>query len=409
MDRLNGIVREYDWGDLDALAGILRRRPSGRPEAEYWLGAHPSGTAVLASTGQPLDRAIASDPDAMLGSDLASGGGQLPFLLKILAARRALSIQAHPSAAQAAAGFAKEDAAGVARDARQRTYRDPNHKPELICALTPFEARCGFRDQAATLELLDRFGQRLAPVGRSITEVGPADTALWLLGLPPEQAEPLALAAVEIAGERLTAASPAGRATDGALAEFASAVEVGAAFPGDVGVVVALLLNHVVLEPGQALFLGAGNVHAYLKGVGVEVMASSDNVIRGGLTAKHIDVAELAAVVDRRPGPVPIQTPAGPIHTFETPVPDFSLTRIDTSERPGRTHRRPVVGARDRPGHLRVAGGRDLRCRHRAGIGGGDLPGPGRRTTAPRAGLRWGRGPVDHGLAGHRRALTGLP
>ena len=120
--------------------------PSGRPEAEYWLGAHPSAPATLESSGRPLDRAIAADPARLLGHEVTDRFGQLPFLLKILAARRALSIQAHPSAVQAAAGFARQEQAGLDRDAPDRTYRDANHKPELICALTPFEARCGFRD-----------------------------------------------------------------------------------------------------------------------------------------------------------------------------------------------------------------------------------------------------------------------
>jgi len=326
MDRLTGVVRAYDWGDLHALADLLGHQPSGRPEAEHWLGAHPSGPAIVSSTGQPLDRLIAADPTGLLGPDVAERFGQLPFLVKVLAARQALSIQAHPSADQAAAGFGREEAAGLARDATARTYRDANHKPELICALTAFEARCGFRDRAETSTILAAFGPTLRPVLERLEASGPAETALWLLALPADRAKPLAEAAVEAAVAGLAAG------TDGAeRAELASTVEVGAAFPGDVGVVVALLLNHVVLEPGQALFLGAGNVHAYLKGVGVEVMANSDNVIRGGLTGKHIDVAEMADVVDRRSGPVPIQVPSGPIHTFDVPVPDFVLTRIDTS------------------------------------------------------------------------------
>ncbi|MEL6982573.1 MAG: mannose-6-phosphate isomerase, class I [Actinomycetota bacterium] len=329
MDRLTGIVRAYDWGDLHALAGLLGHDAPGHPEAEYWLGAHPTGPSTLDSTGRTLDKVIAADPIGLLGPEVADRFGQLPFLVKLLAAGQALSIQAHPSAAQAAAGFAREEAAGVARTDPARTYRDANHKPELICALTPFEARCGFRDADGGLAVLAHLGPSLQPVRERLATLGPADTALWLLGLPPSEAEPLARQAVDAAAAGLDAD------LDGPVrAELASTVEVGAAFPGDVGVVVALLLNHVVLEPGEALFLGAGNVHAYLRGVGVEVMANSDNVIRGGLTAKHIDVPELAAVVDRRSGPVPVQRPDGPVHHFEVPVPDFGLTRIDTSAGP---------------------------------------------------------------------------
>lgn len=329
MERLTGIVRAYDWGDVHALAGLLGHEAPGHPEAEYWLGAHPSGPSRLETTGRSLDAAIAEDPVGLLGAEVAERFGQLPFLVKILAARQALSIQAHPSAAQAAAGFAREEAAGIDRGDPTRTYRDANHKPELICALTPFEARCGFRSVESGLVTLESLGERLRPVRDRLAAVGPADTALWLLALSPEEAEPLARSAVDAAAAALEAG-----VTEAVRAELASTVEIGATFPGDVGVVVALLLNHVVLEPGQALFLGAGNVHAYLAGVGVEVMANSDNVIRGGLTAKHIDVVDLDAIVDRSNGPVSIQRPDGAVHRFDVPIPDFGLTRIDTSAGP---------------------------------------------------------------------------
>lgn len=329
MERLTGIVRPYDWGDLHAIADLLGHPPSGRPEAEYWLGAHPSGPAVLETSRRPLDAAIAEDPTALLGPAVAERFGRLPFLVKILAARQALSIQAHPSLVQAEAGFAREEAAGLDRDAPERTYRDPNHKPELICALTPFEARCGFRDPAATLQVIEAFGPAMAIVRDRVLASSPAETALWLLALPADEAAPLARAVVGAAIEGVDRCQ-----TETSRLEMASTIEIGRAFPDDVGVVVALLLNHVLLRPGQALFLGAGNVHAYLSGVGVEVMASSDNVIRGGLTAKHIDLDELAEVVDRRSGPIAVQSAVGGVHTFDVPVPDFAVTRIDTTAGP---------------------------------------------------------------------------
>ena len=174
--------------------------------------------------------------------------------------------------------------------------------------------------------MLERLGPATEPVRDRLRASAPAETALWLLAMPADAAATLAAATVADATTALDrCTSPEDRA------ELVSTVEIGRSFPGDVGVVVALLLNHVVLAPGQAIFLGAGNVHAYLGGVAVEVMANSDNVIRGGLTTKHIDVAELGEIVDRRWGPVAVQHPTGPIHTFESPVPDFALTRLDAT------------------------------------------------------------------------------
>ena len=325
MDRLAGVVKPYDWGQLDALADMLGHSAPGHPEAEYWLGAHPGGPAVLESSGTTLDLAIARSPIELLGPQVAERFGGLPFLVKLLAARQALSIQTHPSAAQAAAGYAREEAAGLARDAPDRNYRDANHKPELICALTPFEARCGFRAAEQTDMVLERFGPALDPVRSQLRSVGPARTATWLLGSAGPEAAGLARATVAAAADLLAS----GTDVSGPRAEAASTMAIGKAFPDDVGVVVALLLNHVVLAPGQALFLEAGTLHAYLDGFGVEVMANSDNVIRGGLTSKHVDVDELVAIVDDRTGPAPVQTPGGATHTYVSPVPEFEVTRFD--------------------------------------------------------------------------------
>lgn len=330
MDRLTGVIQPYDWGDPDALAAILRHDPPGHPEAEYWLGSHPGGPGLLGPDRIQLDRAIDQRPEHLLGPVVAERFGGLPFLVKILAAAKPLSIQAHPSATQAAAGFAREERDGPDRDAPSRSYRDPNHKPEILCALTPFEARCGFRDPAATAEVLTTLGAPLRPVAERLAADGPADTAAALLRLDRGQARSLAAATVAAATELLAGDGPSGSLR----AEMESTVEVGRAFPGDVGVVVALLLNHLRLEPGQALFLAAGNLHAYLGGVGIEVMANSDNVLRGGLTAKHIDVDELDAVVDRRWGAIEVLCPEGPVHTFRPPVPEFALTRLDSAAGP---------------------------------------------------------------------------
>jgi mannose-6-phosphate isomerase len=335
MERLDGIIRDYDWGHPRALAELLGHDPPGHAEAEYWLGAHPSAPATLGTDRRPLDRELDRRPGPLLGAAVADRFGGLPFLLKILAAERPLSIQAHPSSAQAEAGFEREDAAGVPRDARHRNYRDPNHKPELICALTPFEAKCGFRELEATRRLLELFGPELAEVAGWLEGPGPdadrlRDVVARLLHLPAAEA-------AELAGSTVVRAVALATGPDrpGERQPFAAEIEwtarIGRAFPGDVGVVVALLLNHLVLEPGEALFLPAGNLHAYLRGVGVELMANSDNVLRGGLTAKHVDVDELLTVVDWVPRPVPVQSPDSSVHRFDVPVPEFGLTRLDGS------------------------------------------------------------------------------
>lgn len=272
--------RAYAWGSTSLMAEHLGRTPSGGPEAELWLGAHPECPAV-----------VSSGPDAGTGLDalLAARGLEPPrMLLKLLAAAEPLSLQAHPDAAQAREGFAREDAAGVPRGAAHRSYRDPFPKPEVIVAVSRFEALCGFRPRAEALRALDALADadaRVAPVAARVRE---GDALGWLLSGAPE-------VAAAVAG-----AVAAGPAIAGSLPREADTVaRLHAAHPLDPGILVALLLHRVSLEPGEALFLPAGNLHAYLEGLGVELMGASDNVIRGGLTPKHVDVDELLAVVDR--------------------------------------------------------------------------------------------------------------
>lgn len=327
-------IQHYAWGQSATISNLIGAEPDGRPEAELWMGAHPKAPSRLAD-GRTLLEAIGADPVGMLGRASNDRFGQLPFLFKVLAAEVPLSIQAHPSLEHAAAGFANENDAGIALDSPVRTYRDPNHKPEMICALTPFEAKCGFRPVAATRRLFDALGrQELDPVRALLASAADEAECLrsvleFLLGSAPQAARTMAQATAQSAAQL-------GDGRHSILAEFgpdlAACARVAEAFPADIGGVVALLLNHVVLAPGEALFLGSGNLHAYLHGVGVELMANSDNVVRGGLTPKHIDVDELLAVVDCQPIDVPIQTPAGPVHTYDSPVPEFALTRYCGAE-----------------------------------------------------------------------------
>ncbi len=319
---LTGAIQPYAWGSVEALPRILDVPPTGQPQAELWLGAHPRAPSVLRRSGvdRPLDQVIAEDPVGELGADAArSFGGELPFLLKILAVHQPLSLQTHPTRQQAQAGFDAEDEQGIPVDADHRLYRDRNHKPELICALEPFTAFCGFRTPSAAASLLESL--RVAELGPAVgfLRSGETDRALrWLLEQSPESGAAIA--------DQVTAAC----AQPGPFADERQwAVRIGEQHPGDIGVAIALMLNLVHLQPGHALFLGAGNLHLYLHGVAVEIMANSDNVLRGGLTVKHVDVPAMLDVVDCRPAEAPVQNPSEPCFAFQTPVPDFGLIRVE--------------------------------------------------------------------------------
>ena len=319
---LSGAIQPYAWGSREALPRIRGEQPTGEAQAELWLGAHPKVPSMLrrGGTDRPLDQVIAADPEGELGADTArSFGGELPFLLKILAVDQPLSLQTHPTRQQAQAGFDAEEERGIPADADSRSYRDRNHKPELICALEPFTAFCGFRPLSAAASLLESLG--VADLGPAIgfLRSGEANQALrWLIERSPESG-------AAIAHQVVAACAESGPFHN----ERQWAVRIGEEHPGDIGVAIALMLNLVHLQPGQALFLGAGNLHVYLHGVAVEIMANSDNVLRGGLTVKHVDVPAVLDVADCRPLEVSVQSPDGPCFAFQTPVPDFELTRVE--------------------------------------------------------------------------------
>ncbi|HKP07172.1 MAG TPA: mannose-6-phosphate isomerase, class I [Microbacterium sp.] len=310
--------RDYAWGSTSLLADLEGREASGRPEAEVWFGDHPGDPSETAD-GRTLDRWIA-DEGAAAGVD-----EPLPYLLKLLAAASALSIQAHPSKAQAEAGFAREEAAGIPRDAADRTYRDANHKPELIVALSDtFRALAGLRDLDATRRLLASLGPGAAPLATRLegTDASLAAVIGWLLSDGADAARDVIAAAVSASSDEFAA-------------ELALARTLDAAFPGDPGIVVALLMNLVTLQRGEGLFVPAGVLHAYLEGLGVELMAASDNVLRGGLTPKHVDAAELVSVLDETPGLPPVIRPrevAAGVRQYDVPVTDFALLAVSPSE-----------------------------------------------------------------------------
>ncbi|WP_181158589.1 mannose-6-phosphate isomerase, class I [Leucobacter massiliensis] len=307
--------RAYAWGSKDALPDLLGTEPTGQPQAELWLGTHPGNPAHVAKAG-PRERTlidlVESDPERY-GVD----GGPLPFLLKVLAIGAPLSLQVHPDREQAAAGYAAEEAAGVPRDAPHRNYGDPRHKPELLVALSEVLALSGFRSlsearrdlaalaaaargsDAAGAAALDAVSVRLAGA-----EPGELRRAFldWVLHGDAPVVPALGAIARVCAGAHPDAAADGAEPwplPDGLDPERAAVLRALAAeHPGDPGVLVSLLLHLVRLQPGEAIFLGARQLHAYLSGIAVEVMASSDNVLRAGLTQKHVDIAELCRVVD---------------------------------------------------------------------------------------------------------------
>jgi mannose-6-phosphate isomerase len=332
MDLLEPVVQPYAWGSTVVLAEMLGRpSPSPGPEAELWVGAHPAGPAGLrrGSARTSLDQVIAADPERELGrACVARFGPRLPFLLKILAAEQALSIQVHPDQGQAQAGFRAENERGVALSDPARNYVDDWPKPEAIVAVTPFEALAGFRTPAEAAQLFDAIGlDALAPVAADLRERGDLRHTLGAVLRWPEVDRTALLDAVVAA---------CGQLSDAFRAAGAAAVSIAADHPGDLGVVASLLLRHLVLQPGQALFMPAGGIHGYLRGVGVEVLANSDNVVRAGVTAKHVDVYELLRLVDPTVD-VPLLSPASlspAVTQFDAGVSEFRLYRLELGPEP---------------------------------------------------------------------------
>lgn len=323
MRRLDAPVRGYAWGSRTAIAELQGRpTPSEGPEAELWMGAHPGAPAVLDGTG--LDAAVAADPAGLVGADsVGRFGPRLPFLLKILAAAAPLSLQAHPTNAQAEAGYDADDRAGIPVGAPNRTYVDRHHKPELLVAVGEFDALCGFRPPRESADLLAALDVRhLHPV---IAELHNPDQAAALKGAVT------ALLTMPVPGPLVAAVVKAAAGRPG----YELVGELAERYAGDAGVVLALLLNRVRLAPGEAVWMPAGNLHAYLNGVGVEIMAASDNVLRGGLTPKHINVPELLKVLkfEVLADPVVKAVEVAPgVLTWPVPVPDFALFKAEVTD-----------------------------------------------------------------------------
>jgi mannose-6-phosphate isomerase len=324
---LRNEIRPYAWGSVTALPQFLGTDPTGQPAAELWMGAHPGAPSRLADAAGTLAGLVAAEPERMLGRAVARRFDKtLPFMLKVLAVERPLSLQAHPDGAQAAAGYAEEEARGVPLDAAERNYKDPNHKPEQVCALTTFTGMCGFRpvlESAALLAELDApslngYAERL------VAEGGLREVVTAVLTMPDAAIGELLADAVS-AFERVAATDGPWQDTAGWLAALARE------YPHDRGVVIAMLMNLVNLEPGESMFLAAGVPHVYLSGTAVEAMASSDNVLRCGFTTKHVDVPELMRVlrVEQTPAAVRLPEPVEPgVEKYPSGVADFALYRI---------------------------------------------------------------------------------
>jgi mannose-6-phosphate isomerase len=292
---VHGQAQHYAWGDRSAIPDLLGQPTDGKQWAEWWMGTHPGAPSTL-DDGRPLQAV----------------SGELPYLLKLVAAAEPLSLQTHPDAARARAGFDREETLGISRNAAKRIYRDPFAKPELLCALHPFDTLCGFRPVDDTVSLLH--------------EIDAHDLAVFL------QHEKLATTVTALYRGEFAIGSTVVACRDHERAEAALVTQLAIAYPDDPSVVVTLLLNRVVLAPGEAVFLAPGNLHAYLNGFGVEVMGSSDNVVRGGLTPKHVDVEELLAVLDFAPldDPVVRADEIAPGRwRYHTPSTPFTLWRFE--------------------------------------------------------------------------------
>ncbi len=332
MKKMNNNVQNYAWGSTDALTSLYGiPNPGGKPMAELWMGAHPKSSSTVEDENgkaQSLRELISADLVGNLGSSVAERFGELPFLFKVLCAEQALSIQVHPSKAAAEVGFTKENAAGIPLDAAERNYKDPNHKPELVFALTPFQAMNGFRELAEIKSLLQVVAGAHPDIDAFIAQ--PDMTHLQTLfasllsmqGAQKSQALDVLRAALKTQG--------------GQPWQTISSIAVD--YPDDSGLFSPLLLNVITLQPGEGMFLYAETPHAYLKGVSLEVMANSDNVLRAGLTPKYIDIPELLANLkfESKPASTLLTQPVvkGNELNFPIPVDDFAFSLHELSSAP---------------------------------------------------------------------------
>jgi mannose-6-phosphate isomerase len=324
--RMQNPIQNYAWGSRTAIAELMGfKEASKQPQAEIWMGAHPKAPSKIwyGSNWRRLDHMIANHPESLLGSEVVQRyHGRLPYLFKILAVSKPLSIQAHPNAAQAKCGFENENRLNIPMTAGHRNYKDDRHKPECICALTPFWGLCGFRTMDRMLQLLDSvWPSNESDALYALRKKKLEDFFAHIMTMPlPKRAQLVARAADK--AKAISDQDPA----------YHWLLRLHTHYPDDIGVISPLLLNLVHLKPGQAIFLNAGQLHAYLDGMGVELMANSDNVLRGGLTPKHVDLPELLRILDFAPRCLEILEPqasADAEKAYPSPVEDFRLSVIE--------------------------------------------------------------------------------
>ena len=330
--KLDNPIQNYAWGSRSMIASLVGTTvPADQPQAEMWMGAHPKSPSMVTVKGERISLAdlIDAHPDAVLSVDTARRfNRQMPFLFKVLAAAEPLSIQAHPNRAQAVEGFERENRSGIALDAPHRNYRDASHKPEIICALTPFWGLNGFRPVTAIEKNLGRYGPKtLTTIAAKLkTPDTPSGLKAFLeamLRIPDHHRAEVIAEVTEQAA--LQDADPAA----------AWVLRLHAAYPDDVGILAPIYLNLVRLAPGQAMYLAAGQLHAYLEGLGIELMANSDNVLRGGLTPKHVDVDELSRVLEFSAGEPRILSArriSAVEYVYATPAEEFQLAQIKLTD-----------------------------------------------------------------------------
>jgi mannose-6-phosphate isomerase len=330
---LKNTVQEYAWGSLTAIPELLGQPATGGPQAELWMGAHPKAPSQVYHDGKwdSLLQVIEAHPMDVLGIEAAKKyGGKLPYLFKVLAAAKPLSIQAHPNLRQAKEGFARENRLGIPLTASNRNYKDDNHKPECICALTRFWGMNGFRGIPEIVKYLGALSGDVLKSEIVLLKNQPDSQGLKrlfqsLLTMPPEKKTAVIISAVSRAGSfngsRDLLADPV----------FQWIQRLHAVYPDDIGLLFPALLNLFRLEPGQAIYLASGEPHAYIDGVGIELMANSDNVLRGGLTPKHLDVPELLNILtfrEQAPAVILPRKCSAAEWVYDTPAEEFSLSMI---------------------------------------------------------------------------------
>jgi mannose-6-phosphate isomerase len=326
-------IMNYSWGSHDFIVRLTDNDQENLPQAELWMGAHPKAPSLLieGQNEMPLDQYITHDPRNILGNEIATRFGELPFLFKVLSAAQPLSIQVHPTSQQARTGFREEEERLLPMDVAIRNYKDKNHKPEMLLALTPFQALTGIRPYEEISEIISllRLDDKIPEFNQLISDLSEENIRQffsWILNLKGRQREKVRNNILRAAFLRRGCDHPAALAIDWVC-------QLDKFYPDDIGVFAPLILNTILLQPGEAIYMDAGTIHAYLHGSGLEIMANSDNVLRCGLTTKHIDLPQLMKIASFKPATPHYIRPElhGMEEVFITQATEFKLSRYKLS------------------------------------------------------------------------------